>query len=306
VNPGFGFGVPLNASVCGPPNLSYPLQPMQLPLHTTDDLVPLDPDHPGFRDAGYRERRNAIARVALDYAGGPVPEVPYAPSEQGVWRTVWEHLGPLHDSLACRAYREVAGTLALPRDRIPQLSELNPKLQAASGFRMLPVGGLVAASVFLRRLAEGVFLSTQYIRHSSSPLYTPEPDVVHELVGHAATLTHPQIAALSRTMGRAALETDDAGVAALERVYWYTLEFGVVEEDGDLRAFGAGVLSSSGELERFREGTHLPWNLERMAATPYDPTAYQPGYFVAPSTEDLLADVEAWCRGRFGAAAREG
>jgi phenylalanine-4-hydroxylase len=265
------------------------------------DLVELDRDHPGFRDPAYRARRNAIAHVALVYAGGPVPDVDYTDDEQAVWRHVWAHLDPLHERLACADYLALSRALRLRRDRIPQLSELNPALRAATGFEMLPVAGLVAARSFLERLADGVFLSTQYIRHHSAPLYTPEPDVVHELVGHAATLTDPRIARVSRALGRAARRADDAGVRELERVYWYTLEFGVVEQDGAVHGFGAGVLSSSGEIQRFRDGAALlPWDLDRMATTDYDPTQYQPHYFVAPSFARMITDVEAWAARRFG------
>lgn len=266
------------------------------------DLVELDRDHPGFRDPGYRARRNAIARVALEYRGGPVPPVEYVAAEHEVWRRVWARLEPLHRAHACQEYLSASADLALGRERVPQLAELNPRLERATGFRMLPVAGLVSACTFLGHLGERVFLSTQYIRHASAPFYTPEPDVVHELVGHAATLIQPEIAGLSLLLGRAALAADEAGVQALERVYWYTLEFGAVEEGGAPRAFGAGLLSSAGELERFVAGQVplLPLDLERIAATSYDPTDYQPRYFVAPSFARLIADVGDWARARFG------
>ncbi len=264
-------------------------------------LVQLDRDHPGFRDPEYRTRRDAIARVALEYRGGPVPEVPYTAAEHEVWRVVWERLAPLHRARACREYLEVSEALALPRARIPQLAELNPRLRAATGFAMLPVAGLIEGGAFLARLGEGVFLSTQYMRHPSAPLYTPEPDVVHELIGHAATLIHPEIARLSRLLGRAAQRADRAGVLALERVYWYSLEFGAVEEAGEVKAFGAGILSSAGELERFRlASTLLPFDATRMAETPYDPTDYQPRVFVAPSFAALTEALTSWVRERFG------
>lgn len=268
-------------------------------LPTADDLVQLDQDHPGFRDTDYRARRNAIAQAALDYREGLVPDVEYSPEEQGVWRTVWDHLGPLHEAHACAEFLRVSGDLGLARDRIPQLRELNPRLRAATGFAMQPVAGLVSARTFLAQLGDRVFLSTQYIRHPSAPLYTPEPDVVHELVGHAATLIHPRIAELSQVFGRAAQSADDAGVKALEQAYWYTLEFGAVEEGGELKAFGAGLLSSSGEIQRYQGAELLPWDIERMSRTPYDPTDYQPHYFVAPSFDRLVDDLTAWVRGRF-------
>ena len=258
------------------------------------DLVVLDAEHPGFRDPEYRSRRNAIARLALDYTGGSVPEVEYTAGELGVWRTVWQRLDPLHARWACREVLAAEDALPLDRARIPQLAQLNPRLRAASGFEMLPVAGLVAARTFLARLGQGVFLSTQYMRHPSAPLYTPEPDLVHELVGHAATLADPALAGLSRLMGQAAARTDVDGVRALERVYWFTLEFGAVEERGQVKALGAGLLSSVGEIERLQAAPHLPWDLPRMAATPYDPTAFQPGYYVAPSFARLVDDVARW------------
>ena len=264
------------------------------------DLVALDQDHPGFRDPDYRARRNTIAQVALDYRGGPVPDVPYSEAEQGVWRTVWAELDPLHERLAARPLREAQAALALDRARIPQLAELNPRLQAATGFEMLPVAGLVTARTFLTELGRGVFLSTQYIRHASAPLYTPEPDVVHELVGHAATLIDPRIAELSRAFGQAAARADDAGIRQLERVYWYTLEFGAVEEDGQVKALGAGLLSSPGEIQRFQTQAELRgWDLDAMASTDYDPTDYQPWIYVAPSFARLIDDLAAWARARF-------
>jgi phenylalanine-4-hydroxylase len=265
------------------------------------DLVQLDADHPGFRDPEYRARRNAIARLALEYRGGPVPEVEYTPDEQEVWRRVWERLDPLHAQWACQALREAEQELPLDRREIPQLAALNPRLTAASGFEMLPVAGLVSARTFLAHLGEGVFLSTQYMRHPSAPLYTPEPDLVHELVGHAASLAHAELAALSRALGRAAARADEAGLKALERVYWFTLEFGAVAERGQVKALGAGLLSSVGELERLPGGPHLPWDLPRIAATPYDPTTFQPGYFVAPSFARLLDDLGAWAARELGA-----
>ena len=158
----------------------------------TEELVPLDPDHPGFKDPVYRARRNAIAKLALDYREGqPLPDVEYTEDEQAVWRTVWEHLAPLHDRFACREWKESSKALALDRTRVPQLAEVNEALKRGAGFRMLPVAGLVQGRTFLGMMGKGSFLSTQYMRHHSVPLYTPEPDVVHELVGHAASLFHP-------------------------------------------------------------------------------------------------------------------
>lgn len=270
-----------------------------------DDLVDLDPDHPGFRDAAYRARRDQIARIALDYRGGPVPEVPYSEEEHAVWRVVWDYLAPLHRERACRECIELADQLGLPVDHIPQLAELNPRLLGATGFQMIPVAGLVNGRKFMERLSERAFLSTQYVRHGARPLYTPEPDVIHELVGHAATLIHPALAELNRRLGQAAiaagpdLDSETPSAIELERVYWYTLEFGAAAEGGAVKAYGAGLLSSYGEIQSFStQAALLPFDLERMAATPYDPTNYQPRIFVAPSFSRVLDEVNAWLERR--------
>lgn len=262
------------------------------------DLISLDPDHPGFRDLGYRARRDHIARLALAHrTGQPVVPVAYTAEEHETWRTVWGRLAPLHRARVCREILELQEILPLPHGAIPQLEELNPILDAVAGFRLEPVAGLVSPRTFLRYLGRRVFLSTQYIRHPSRPFYTPEPDVVHELVGHVATLVHPGIAELNRVLGEAAEIADEAEMARLDRVYWYTLEFGVVAQDGEPRAFGAGLLSSVGELAEYdRHAALAPWDLGRMAATPFDPTRFQDVLFVAPSFTRLLCETAAWVR----------
>jgi phenylalanine-4-hydroxylase len=261
-----------------------------------EDLVKLDPDHPGFRDPVYRARRNDIARVALEYVlGEPIPRIAYADDEHALWRAVWEHLAPLHERYACRAYKEGCGLLALDHARIPHLGDLNAVLGPRTGFRMVPVAGLVASRAFLSNLGAGVFLSTQYIRHGSRPLYTPEPDVVHELVGHAATFCSPSLARLNRLFGAAAAQASDELVVALERLYWFTVEFGVVHEDGGPKAYGAGLLSSFGELGRFEAEAEIkPFDPDEVAGRAYDPTNYQGTIYVVPSVEALTRDLAAW------------
>jgi phenylalanine-4-hydroxylase len=254
------------------------------------ELVQLSPDHPGFRDEIYRRRRNEIAALALAYRpGDPVPDVRYSEVEQEVWRGIREKLDPLHEACACRAYREAARRVCLDRQKIPQLAEVNARIRPILGFSMLPVAGLVSARTFLEYLGRDVFLSTQYMRHHSRPLYTPEPDVVHELVGHAATFASPEFVALNRAFGRAEVHArEEEARRRIDRLYWFTMEFGVVEEDGAPKAVGAGLLSSFGELERFREGAALvPFDVDEIVETPYDPTGYQSRLFVAPSFESL-------------------
>lgn len=252
-------------------------------------LVKLDPDHPGFRDREYRARRNAIAQIAMTYQpGSPIPTAPYTELEHGVWQTIWKALGPAHREHACAEYLECLERLDFDTDRIPQLDEVSKKVEAISGFRLEPVAGLVEPRVFLESLARGVFLSTQYIRHHSTPLYTPEPDVAHEIIGHAVTLASTRLAELNRLFGEAVRRTKlTSDFERLARVYWFTIEFGVLREDGQIKAYGTGLLSSAGELAEMHKADLRPLDLEVAADHVYDPTHYQSLLFCADSFEQM-------------------
>ncbi|HEY9403312.1 MAG TPA: phenylalanine 4-monooxygenase [Pyrinomonadaceae bacterium] len=256
-------------------------------------IVNLDPDHPGFRDRAYRARRNEIAEIALRYRpGAPIPDAPYTEEEHQLWGIVRDALKPQHQSHACAEYLECVRRLDLGCDRIPQLREVSERVEAISGFRLEPVGGLVAPRVFLESLANGVFLSTQYIRHHSTPLYTPEPDVVHELLGHAVLLASDAIAELNRLVGEAVRRTtSEEALERLARVYWFTIEFGVLREAGEVKAYGAGLVSSAGELEAMRRAQLCPLDLETAARQEFDTTDYQPLLFCADSFESMYRDL---------------
>lgn len=257
--------------------------------HVAVRLVQLDPDHPGFRDPEYRARRNAIAEIATNYeSGAPIPPAPYTELEHGVWQTIWKALGPAHREHACAEYLACLDRLDFGTDRIPQLSEVSRKVEAISGFRLEPVAGLVEPRVFLESLANGVFLSTQYIRHHSTPLYTPEPDVAHEIIGHAVTLASKRLAEINRLFGEAVRRTKSASeMDRLARVYWFTIEFGVLREDGRVKAYGTGLLSSAGELAEMHKAELRPLDLEVAANHVYDPTHYQSILFCAESFDEM-------------------
>ena len=252
-------------------------------------IVQLDPDHPGFRDREYRKRRNQIAQLAVNFQpGDQIPEAPYTAEEHQVWRTIWAALEPAHEQHACAEYLASLRRLSFDPDRIPQLREVNEKVQAISGFRLEPVAGLVQPRVFLENLANGVFLCTQYIRHHSTPLYTPEPDVVHEIVGHGVTLASERLAELNRLFGEAVKRTttQDA-LDRLSRVYWFTIEFGALGEGESVKAYGTGLLSSAGEMEEMRGAELRPLDLEAASRQQYDPTHFQPVLFCAESFDGM-------------------
>jgi phenylalanine-4-hydroxylase len=268
---------------------------------TRDDsgevTVHLADHHPGATDPVYRQRRNDIAALALDWRpGDPLPQAPYTAEEHDVWRVVCGELHTLHERLACSQYLAGKQRLGLPEDRIPQLDEVNTLLTPLTGFRYVPAAGLVPLLQFYGSLADGVFHSTQYVRHHSVPLYTPEPDVLHEVVGHGNCLADDRFAALYRVAGEAArrVQSPDA-LEFVSKVFWFSLEFGVLREGGTgdehVRVYGAGLLSSYGEIQEVTRADLRPLDVARMGVQTYDITHYQPLLFCADSfgqVEDVV------------------
>jgi phenylalanine-4-hydroxylase len=194
--------------------------------------------------------------------------------------------------LACRQYLQAAELLALPALRVPQLREVDEQLASLTGFHVRPVAGLVAPREFYGALADRTFLSTQYIRHHSVPFYTPEPDIVHELIGHAAMLAGADFADLYQAAGLASRRArSEQAHAFFSRVFWFTIEFGVLWQNGALMAYGAGLLSSYGEIEAYRYAEIRPWNIRAMGTQQYDITHYQPVLYAADSFEQMRVDL---------------
>ena len=260
------------------------------------DIVKLTYDHPGRQDAEYQSRRDQIAALAVRHdRSGPVPEVDYTDVEHEVWRVVQENLRPLHQRYACHEYLEASARLALDPCRLPQLEEVNRFLRAQSGFKMIPVMGFVSPRAFMLHLREGTFLSTQYVRYPTTPLFSPEPDVIHELLGHACPLIDPRYAALNRRFGAAAEVVDEDDLLRLGRVFWHTLESGMVRESDGNKLLGAALLSSVEEIDHcYAHARQLPFDLDRMAASAYEPTEMQDEVYVAESYTAMVRDVSAW------------
>ena len=253
----------------------------------------LSADHPGFTDGAYRARRAALSAVAEKYRRGhAVPDAPYAEEDHELWRLCSRELSERHERLACDEYLRGVQALQLPTDHVPQLTEVSALLAPVTGFRYEPVPGLVSPWNFYGALGQGWFMSTQYIRHHSLPYYTPEPDVIHEVIGHANQLASPVFASLYRKVGEAVKRVrSDQAVEFLSRVFWFTVEFGVVREAGAVKAFGAGILSSFGELDAFRSADIQPFDIVAMGKQGYDITRYQPVLFAADSIDALEAEM---------------
>lgn len=254
----------------------------------------LSQDHPGFNDEAYRARRAQIATLAESYRpGDPIPHAPYTDEEHEVWRIVTSELALKHRQYATAETLKGKERLNLPTDHVPQLDEVNELLTPLTGFRYEPVPGLVGPEDFYGRLGDGVFMSTQYIRHASAPRYTPEPDVIHEVIGHGLKMASDEYARLYRRFGEATGRCDDPeAVRFLSRVFWFTMEFGVHWEGAELKCYGAGLLSSFGEIEHFRGVDVRPLDIPQMGTRGYDITRYQDVLFAADSYAHLEHEIE--------------
>jgi phenylalanine-4-hydroxylase len=257
--------------------------------------VHLAHDHPGANDPEYRRRRNEIAAAALAWRPGePAPRISYTDAEHEVWRTVSRELAIKHERYAVREYLEAKAGVGMPVDRVPGLDEISSLVRPLSGWSYVPAAGLVPLEEFYGSLADRTFHSTQYVRHPAVPLYTPEPDIIHEVIGHGHLLATPTFGELHRLAGIAARRLRDRdNLVFLSKVFWFSLEFGVVVEDGEIRAYGAGILSSYGEIDEFRAMTHRPLDIVEMGVADYDITAYQPVLYLAGSIEEVV-DVVGW------------
>ncbi|OSP41561.1 hypothetical protein B7767_19770 [Streptomyces sp. 13-12-16] len=257
--------------------------------------VTLSEDHPGYGDRRYVEHRERIAAAALHArAGDPAPYVMYSEEDDSTWRLVTTALSKLHEQYATAEYLTCIDALNLPSNRAPQLRDVSDAIGEVTGFRMFPAAGIVGTTTFYGGLADKSFNATQYIRHATQPWFSPEPDMIHEIIGHGAHLANERWARMYELVGKAVLRlTNPEAVQLVSRVFWFSMECGVVEEKGELKVWGASLLTSTGEMAQFRNADIRELDLAGMAKQGYEPDVYQPVLYKARSLghfEDFLED----------------
>lgn len=260
------------------------------------DHLELEEGHPGLGDEAYIRRRQELFALCREHRlarKGP-PIIQYTDEEQRIWREVSPKLDELHRRHASRIYLDAKRRLGIAETHIPQLRDLSTQLEAATGTHLVPAEGPIPYRTFYSYIAERGFPVTQFLRHGSKPEFTPEPDMIHDCLGHVPPLMNQDYAELLTLIGKAAITVPTGDqVLALKRLSWFSIEFGLIEEDGETRIFGAGILSSIGEIP-FSLSSNVerrPFVTDEVIETDYDSSRMQDLLFVIPSFAFLRNEV---------------
>ena len=215
----------------------------------------------------------------------------YTPSEHQIWTTLYERQLSLLPGRACDAFLRGLDALDLHRGGIPDFARVNEELRRLTGWSVVAVPGLVPDAVFFEHLANRRFPAGQFIRKPEELDYLSEPDIFHDVFGHVPMLTDPVFADYMQAYGEGGLRASRLRhLHHLARLYWYTVEFGLIESPQGLRIFGAGIVSSRAETQFALEDpspNRLGFDLQRVMRTPYRIDDFQQVYFVVPSFQSL-------------------
>ena len=222
--------------------------------------------------------------------------IPYTAEEDSVWRDLSARQKKVHQGRACAEYMQGLKELNLPTDRVPQLTEINEVLDKKTGFGVEPVAALITAQKFYELLRDRKFPVATFIRDRSEFDYLQEPDIFHEVYGHCPLLTNQAYADYVQRYGELALELGGAYKKPLLWLFWFTVEFGLIENTDGTRIYGAGILSSVGETEYATDSDkpeRRPFDLVEALRTPYRIDIYQNIYYVIQSFDQLYNIVNA-------------
>jgi phenylalanine-4-hydroxylase len=216
----------------------------------------------------------------------------YSAQDHATWDTLFARQTAMLPGRASAAFLRGVDVLKLSKPGIPDFTELSERLTAATGWRVVAVPGLIPDDVFFDCLADRIFVAGNFIRRPDQLDYLQEPDVFHDVFGHVPMLADPVFADYMVAYGKGGQRAGSLGaLKKLARLYWYTVEFGLVRESGALRIYGSGIVSSHGESIFALDDpspNRIGFDLKRVMRTDYRIDDYQQTYFVIPSFDDLL------------------
>lgn len=215
----------------------------------------------------------------------------YTDEEHATWARLYARQEDVIKDVACVEYLNALERLELPKTHIPQCVDLSERLMDMSGWTVTPVPALINFEKFFALLASRQFPAASFIRRPEDLDYLQEPDIFHEIFGHVPPLTDPRFAAFSQAYGAAGLAADKADHAMLARLYWFTVEFGLIQKADALKVYGAGIVSSPGECQYALNDPRplrKPFDPLDMLRTPYRIDVYQTVYFILDSFDQLF------------------
>ena len=220
----------------------------------------------------------------------------YGPAQHGVWKTLFEHQAQVLPGRASSEFLDGLTKLKLVPDQIPHLERLSDELEKLTGWRVVSVPSLVPDEIFFDHLANRRFPAGQFIRAASQLDYIEEPDIFHDVFGHVPMLAHPVFADYMQAYGKGGVRalTQFHALKNLARLYWYTVEFGLIASPDGLRIYGSGIVSSRAESIYAVESpspNRIGFDLERVMRTDYRIDDFQESYFVINSFDELFAET---------------
>jgi len=215
----------------------------------------------------------------------------YTDAEHATWATLIERQLPRLEGQVCQQYIDALELMDFPRDRIPQLHEVSEVLMDHTGWSVAPVPALIDFTSFFELLANRQFPAATFIRDGDDLDYLEEPDIFHEIFGHTPLLTDYRFAAFTEAYGKAGLAADKQDHAMLARLFWFTVEFGLIDTPQGLRSYGAGIVSSPGELDYALHSDvpeRRPFDALTALRTPYRIDIFQTVYYTLNSFDTLF------------------
>ena len=236
------------------------------------------------------------------------PVEQYGAVDHAVWQQLYERQTALLPGRVCDAFMDGIRALDMDARRVPEFERLNEKLMTATGWRVVAVPGLVPDDVFFDHLANRRFPATWWMRRPDQLDYLQEPDCFHDVFGHVPLLANPVFADFMQAYGKAGKVAQSLGaLPLLARLYWYTVEFGLMRDGDGLRIYGAGIVWSRAETEfslTSREPNRIGFSLERVLRTQYRIDTFQQTYFVIDDFAQLFEAMRADLPALFGAFAQ--